>query len=108
MNANLKNSSQKQLTADQLKLNKRMYAQRHLKPQKENVFQASELELLDMSGLYAENIQNARINKYGQMVYAACPSHASSLHQNASCSSLATSNRPPANNPASAVARLSG
>ena len=60
-----------------------------------------------MSGLYAENIQNARINKYGQMVYGACASHASSLNQNASCASLPGSQRLLANNQTSAVARLS-
>ena len=35
-----------------------------------NVFYASELEVLNMSGLYAENIQKATINRFGQMEYA--------------------------------------
>jgi len=62
------------------------------------VFQASELELLNMSGLYAENIQNAHINKYGQMVYGAGASNASSLNQNPSWASLPPSHRTATNN----------
>ena len=33
------------------------------------IFYASEIGNLNMSGMYAENIRDARINKYGQMVY---------------------------------------
>ena len=33
------------------------------------IFSASDLPNLNMSGLYAESIQNTRINRFGQLVY---------------------------------------
>lgn len=61
-----------------------------------------------MSGLYAENIQNARINKYGQMVYGPLGGQTNGQHQNGSCTGRPSSHRPSGTNQSSIVVRQSG
>jgi hypothetical protein len=36
---------------------------------KHEIFSAADLPNLNMSGMYAESIQNTHINRFGQMVY---------------------------------------